>query len=198
MPAIWEVKTMVLLGSVVQYKTQQRSEKSWERIKTSKVRPSQEIGCFNIRDRGVFQTPILTSHSVLGQEDEWSPTHPWMLLEWIILLNDSGKPHTPSYLTTPGNHLRPSVLGPGVGARIPLPFPSAGPRLVPSRGCHSYLSDCHTFTDSLGCVGWGPGSLCLCVRRTAQHEFWCQLLRKGNLFILVIMENMDIIIYNDT
>lgn len=96
------------------------------------------------------------------------PLHtPCILLERIILLNGSGKPHTPLYLTTPGNHLRPGVLGPGVGVRIPLPFPSAGPVLVPYRGGHSHLSDCHTFTNSPGCVGRGLGSLHLCIRRAS-------------------------------
>lgn len=132
------------------------------------------------------------------------PLHtPCILLEWIILLNGSGKPHTPLYLTTPGNHLRPGVLGPGVGVRIPLPFPSAGPCAGPvQRGPFSSQWPSHFHQQSGLCWtrAWEPPPVykeSFSKLLPAQQEFWCQLLRKGNLFILVIM-NMGIIIHNDT
>lgn len=91
-------------------------------------------------------------------------------------LNITGMDHSFEWLreathSTPPDHTWESpeagVLGPGVGVRIPLPFPGAGPVLVPCRGGHSHLSDRHTFTNSPGCVGRGPGSLHLCIRRAS-------------------------------
>lgn len=51
------------------------------------------------------------------------PYTPLNITEWIILLNGSGSHTVRPYSGPPGNHPRPGVLGPGVGVRIPWPFP---------------------------------------------------------------------------